>query len=127
MFPAAARPLAEQVDAVFGRKLGHRRELRGGEPEVADFFDSDDRPLQRTGNGWVIVCVGFEKRTLNSICTDVVPGANGPFTVTRVPSTSAVGEEPSRICAPAASGGSCSSNGRPMSTRVRAVLTISSR
>ena len=73
------------------------------------------------------VRVALVKRTLNSTCTDVVPGANGPLTVTRVPSIAAAGDEPSRICAPTASGGSWSTNGPPMSTRVRAELTISSR
>ena len=65
-------------------------------------------------------------RRANWTCTWVVPAANGPWIVTRLPSTEAEGEEPSRIAVPEIPDGRSMISGPPMSTRLRAVFTISS-
>jgi hypothetical protein len=55
----------------------------------------------------------------------VAPGANGPVTVIRFPEMVAVGDVPSSTAAPLWPGGRSMTSGPPMSTRVRALLTIS--
>jgi len=62
----------------------------------------------------------------NPTCTGVTPDANGPVTVIRDPAIVACGDEPSSADAPAAPSGRSMISGPPMSTRFRALLTISS-
>ena len=58
--------------------------------------------------------------------TRVMPAANGPVTVTRLPATLAVGAVPSSSVAPLVPDGRSITSGPPMSTRARALLRISS-
>src|SRR5262245_30567765 len=62
----------------------------------------------------------------NPTCTGVTPDANGPVIVIREPATVACGDEPSSGDAPAAPFGKSMMSGPPISTRLRALLTISS-
>ncbi len=81
-----------------------------------------------TGTGHF--CSSASDEVVNGIwkptCTFVTPEANGPVTVMREPATVACVVEPSSGDAPAAPWGRSTISGPPMSTRVRALLTISS-
>ena len=60
-------------------------------------------------------------------CTNVLPGGNGPSTVTRVPLTLACGDDPSMIVGAGAPSGMSNTNGVGGFTGARALLTMSSR
>src|SRR6266508_3157075 len=78
-----------------------------------------------TGKVCSIVVDALVNGIWNPTCTGVTPDANGPVAVILDPATVACGEDPSRGDAPAAAFGRSTISGPPISTRLRALFTIS--
>src|SRR5262245_39068039 len=79
-----------------------------------------------TGHACSIVVDDVLNGSWNPTCTGVTPDANGPVIVSLDPATVACCDEPSSGEAPAAPSGRSIMIGPPISTRFRALLTISS-
>ena len=97
--------------------------------ELNDSPSIFSEPTVTCSSGTGYFCSNVIEELLNGIwkpsCTVVTPDANGPVTVMREPATVACGDEPSSGEAPAAPCGRSMMSGPPMSTRARALLTIS--